>query len=86
MSRRLLPLLLLAGCAHVPPPVVPVAAPCPPPPALALPYLPIRDLTPQDPPDVVLRAYAVTVERLKGALRERDALLAGYRQPAAARP
>ena len=50
--------------------------PCPAP-AFADPALPIAGLKPQSPPADTMRAYAAAVAILKGAVRERDAVLAG---------
>ncbi|HEY2526084.1 MAG TPA: hypothetical protein VGI29_13550 [Candidatus Binataceae bacterium] len=50
--------------------------PCPAP-ALADPTLPLAALKPQSPPADTMRAYAAAVAILKGAVRERDAVLAG---------
>ena len=50
--------------------------PCPAP-ALADPALPIAGLVPASPPADTMRAYAAAVAILKGAVRERDAVLAG---------
>ncbi|MGH7914268.1 MAG: hypothetical protein ACREPW_06425, partial [Candidatus Binataceae bacterium] len=50
--------------------------PCPAP-ALADPALPIAGLKPGSPPADTMRAYAAAVVLLKGAVRERDAVLAG---------
>ncbi len=73
--------LLLAGCAHTPPVVqVPVAIPCPAPPATIHPYLPIADLRDGESPDNVVRAYAASVEALIGYTRELETLLSGYRR------
>jgi hypothetical protein len=46
-------------------------------PALANPVLPIAALKPGSPPADTMRAYAAAVAILKGAVRERDAVLAG---------
>lgn len=80
--KRFLPaiLLLCLGCAHAPQVVnVPVAVPCPAPPAIARPHLPIASLRKDDPPAAVMRAYAATVEALSGYARELEAILQGYR-------
>lgn len=82
--RRLAP-LLLAGCASAPqPPVevrVPVPVPCPAPPDTVRPALPLADLTPDSPPDVVLRAYAASIEVLMGYAESVETLLDAYRPP-----
>ncbi|HEX7121859.1 MAG TPA: hypothetical protein VF178_05755, partial [Gemmatimonadaceae bacterium] len=62
--------------------LVPVALPCPPPPATARPALPIADLKPGDPPDRVVKAYAATVRVLQGYAAELEQLLEGYRERA----
>jgi hypothetical protein len=63
--------------------------PCPAP-ALADPALPIAGLMAASPPADTMRAYAAAVAILKGAVRERDAVLAGCasapRSTAAATP
>jgi hypothetical protein len=75
----------LAGCAAgagpaptVRPLMVPVLheTPCPVP-ALADPALPLKGLGPESPAADTMRAYAAAVAILKGAVRERDAVLAG---------
>ena len=77
----------LAGCAAGAGPAptvrplmvqVPVLheTPCPAP-ALADPALPVAGLKPESPPADTMRAYAAAVAILKGAVRERDAVLAG---------
>jgi len=80
----------IAGCAAGagPPPTVrplmvqvPVLheTPCPVP-ALTHPALPIAGLKPGSSPADTMRAYAAAVTILKGAVRERDAVLAGCAQ------
>jgi len=94
MVRCVLPLILVltTGCAIAPPPIspgvpitvkVPIQVPvyCEPP-RLARPALPIAALKPSSPPADTLRAYAATVVLLKGAVEERDAVLAGCMKPA----
>lgn len=84
----------LAGCAAgaaAPPPAAPVRVevpvlhevPCPLP-HLDDPALPLGALTPDSPPADTIRAYAAAVAILKGAVRERDALLAGCARTSAA--
>ena len=91
--RRFLPLLLvlIAGCASAPP-FAPVATPvtvkvpvyepvyCATP-ALAKPALPIAQLQANSAPADTMRAYAATVVMLKGAVNERDAVIAGCAKP-----
>lgn len=76
--------LLAGGCAHRPPQTVtvqgPVAVPCPPPPIVNRPALPLSDLTPESGPDAVMRAYAASVAALMGYAAELERLLDGYRQ------
>lgn len=73
-------LLPLVGCASSPVRAqIPVAVPCPPPPAVARPALPIAELTAESQPDAVMRAYAATVEALMGYAGELELLLDGYR-------
>jgi hypothetical protein len=85
-----------AGCAvgSAPAPVVrplmvrvPVLheTPCPMP-ALADPALPIAGLKPASAPADTMRAYAAAVAILKGAVRERDAVLAGCARAARKAP
>jgi hypothetical protein len=90
VSRAIPTLVLafaLAGCAAgaAPAPTVrplmvqvPVLheTPCPAP-TLADPALPLAGLRPESPPADTMRAYAAAVAILKGAVRERDAVLAG---------
>jgi len=77
----------IAGCAAAAAPApavrplmvqVPVLheTPCPVP-ALEHPVLPIAGLKPSSPPADTMRAYAAAVAILKGAVRERDAVLEG---------
>jgi hypothetical protein len=81
----------ITGCAAAalpPPPVAPVKVevpvlrqiPCPLP-RLEDPALPLAALSLDSPPADTIRAYAASVAILKGAVRERDALLAGCAQP-----
>lgn len=78
--------VLLAGCATVPKSVeIPVAVPCPPPPEIVRPHLPILDLSPESPPDNVIRAFAASIEVLAGYAAELETILSGYR-PASAGP
>lgn len=95
MVMRVLPLILalFAGCA-VAPPAVPVAMPvtvqmpmykmvyCSAP-VPARPALPIAALKPESAPADTIRAYAETVVILKGAVGERDMVIAGCAAPAA---
>ncbi len=79
--------LALAGCASGASPAplarpltvqVPMLRQIPCPAAtLADPPLPIAQLKPDSPPADTMRAYAAAVAILKGAVRERDAMLAG---------
>lgn len=85
MCRWLLILPVLAGCASEPvirtvEVRVPVAANCPAPPQVVRPGLPIADLAPDSQPADVLRAYAATVEVLKGYCGELETVLDGYRE------
>ncbi len=93
MVRRLLPplLALLAGCASSPPAIAPAAPvtvkvpilrplPCDPP-RLGRPALPIAGLRAGSAPADTVRAYAATVAILKGAVAERDAVIAGCAAP-----
>lgn len=94
MVKCLLPLILvpLAGCAFsppFPPPAVPVTVKVPvfqpiycKAPRLDSPALPIADLTPVSAPAETIRAYAATVVLLKGAVRERDSVIASCEDPA----
>jgi hypothetical protein len=77
----------IAGCAAAAAPApavrplmvqVPVLheTPCPVP-VLEHPVLPISGLKPSSPPADTIRAYAAAVAILKGAVRERDAVLEG---------
>jgi hypothetical protein len=75
---------LLSGCAQVGAPQltpveVPIATKCPSAPRIALPKLPITELRPDTSPSDTARAYAASVEILKGAVRAREAILDGYR-------
>ena len=91
LVNRAIPTLVLAfalaGCAAGTGPTptvrplmvqVPVLheTPCPAP-TLADPALPLAGLRPESPPADTMRAYAAAVAILKGAVRERDAVLAG---------
>jgi len=94
MVKCVLPLLLVlaTGCASAPPPEplvmpqivkVPVSQPvyCPAP-KLERPALPVAELRGDTAPADTIRAYAATVVILKGAVRERDAVIAGCAKPA----
>ena len=79
----------LAGCARVAPPAprpvlvnVPIVTPiyCDVP-ALRPPPLAIASLTEDSPPADTIRDYAATVDVLKSAVRERDAILKGCEAP-----
>jgi hypothetical protein len=76
---------VLAACSQAhPPDRVEVAVPMPvkvycSAPELEKPRLAIASLEPGSPPADTIRAYASTVATLKGAVRERDILLAGCR-------
>lgn len=81
----------IAGCAAAAAPLPPVApvkvevpvlrqVPCPLP-HLSDPELPLAALRPDSPPADTIHAYAASVVILKGAVRERDALLAGCARP-----
>lgn len=81
--KKLLLILGLAsslwGCAHETIVQVPVAVPCPPPPAVSRPHLPIADIRRGEGEAALIKAYAATVEALKGYAEELEALLDGYR-------
>ena len=96
MVRRLLPPLLLpllAACASAPPPespAVPVTVKVPvytpvfcKPPALAHPVLPIAALTAGSPAADTMRCYAASIVILEGAVKDREAIIAGCAAPAA---
>lgn len=73
--------LLVTGCTHVPRTVeVPVALPCPPPPPVVRPTLPIDSLTGTSASSDIVRAYVVTVQKLIDYTRELETLLDGYRR------
>jgi hypothetical protein len=72
--------LFLGACATAPAVQTPVAVPCPPPPAIERPRLPVSDLRPSDSPDAVMKALVVSVEKLTGYARELEEALKGYRQ------
>ena len=83
---------LLSACATVAPPAAPrpitVEIPVPTPiycqvPTLEPPILPIASLTPDSPPADTVRFYAASVDVLKSAVRERDAILQGCAPPPA---
>ena len=89
--------LAIAGCAAgapaAPPPPPPLMVqvpvlhqtPCPAP-TLARPALPLAGLKAGLPPADTIRAYAAAVVILKGAVRERDAVLAGCARADCAAP
>jgi len=93
MVKRLLPLILiqLAGCASAPPflpPAEPVEVRIPvdrpvycTATAPARPALPISALRSGASPAETIRSYAATVVILKGAVRDRDTLIAGCAAP-----
>ncbi|HBG06310.1 MAG: hypothetical protein A2075_12130 [Geobacteraceae bacterium GWC2_58_44] len=71
---------LLCACSHHPDIVqVPLAVPCPEPPAIARPHLPAVDLNAYTPPDQVMKALVASLEILKGYAGELETLLNGYR-------
>lgn len=71
--------LLLPACASLPQTVeVPVAVPCPAPPATARPRLAIRDIRPESPPAEVERAYVTSLEQLGGYVAELEQIIKGY--------
>lgn len=79
-------MLILAGCATTPHAVtatLPVAVPCPPPPVITRPALPLAQLTATSTPDAVMRAYVASVTLLQGYARQLERLLDGYRSEAA---
>lgn len=83
MVRAVIAALLaftLAGCAGTPARTEPPPATCPEPAPTARPHLPIADLTIDDLPDAVMRAYEATVETLIGYAIELETLLNGYRK------
>jgi hypothetical protein len=95
MVKCVLPLILVltAGCAITPPSIspampvtvkVPVEVPvyCEAPP-LAHPQLPIARLNAASPAADTIRSWAATVVLLKGAVEERDAVIAGCVRPEA---
>ena len=71
--------LSVGGCAHETIIQVPVAVPCPPPPVVSRPHLPIADIKKDDGEATLIKAYAATVEALKGYAEELEVLLDGYR-------
>ena len=86
--------LLIAGCASMPPPIltpvevkVPVATPvyCDVG-KLDKPALPLSALKADSAPADTIRAYAATVAILKGAVQERDSVIAGCAAPASSPP
>ena len=87
--------LAIAGCAAGarPAPPAPLMVqvpvlhqmPCPAP-TLARPALPLAGLEAGSPPADTIRAYAAAVAILKGAVRERDAVLAGCARAESAAP
>jgi len=80
MRGAALCLLALTAC-YRPVQVVtaPVAVPCPEPPALAWPPLPVDAIGPGTSASAVVQAYVVSLSILRGRLAEALALLNGYR-------
>lgn len=79
----LITMFMLSACASAPPPItaeLPIAVPCHEPPVIVRPHLQISDLKDTDAPDVVIRAYVMTVETLKGYASSLEVLLDGYRK------
>ncbi len=83
-------LAMLWSCAVAPPnpPARPVMVNVPVPtpvycdaPELQKPALALAALTPDSPPADTIRAYAASVELLKGAVIERDKIIDGCRRP-----
>lgn len=72
MRRALLTATMLCGCATCPLP--PVALPVQSAYRPERPTLPIATLRPDDAPDVVARAYKMTIEILKGYAEQLEAL------------
>lgn len=60
--------------------MIPIPVPCPIPPVISRPHLPIADLKGPEAPDVVIRAYVLSVEELMGYSLELEILLNGYRK------
>lgn len=81
-------LMAVGGCATTQPPSapptvdVPVVVEVPEPPVFVLPVLPIHNLTESSKqhPDEVVKAFAATVELLKGEVKARDLALKPYRK------
>jgi type IV pilus biogenesis protein CpaD/CtpE len=94
MVKCVLPLILalLIGCAVAPPtlqtaPPVEVKLPMPElvyclTPKLTRPVLPVATLALTSRPADTIRAYAASIVLLKGAVRQRDAVIAGCVRPA----
>lgn len=76
-------LLSLPGCRRIEFVEVPrtVVIPCPEPPPVSMPDLPIYHLEADATPDQVAKAYAASIVILKGHLLQAHALLNGYRIP-----
>lgn len=83
MRRAALLLCLLAACkapeTRIVTVQVPVAVPCPEPPLLLWPDLPLSHITASTPDGEVAKAYVASIQILKGRLAETLALLNGYR-------
>ncbi len=79
--KRLALLLSLAllACHRTPQTVlVPVAVPCPPPPKVQRPRLPIVDLKPGDSPDLIQKALLASIQLLQGYAQQLETILDGY--------
>ena len=58
---------------------VPVVVPCPAPPPLQRPALPIASLPPRPTHDALVKALAASIAVLQGYARELEAVIDGYR-------
>lgn len=85
VSIALLLGLLLLACQRTPQIVVqkvevPVAIPCPEPVVPVRPELPLSTVGPGSPADLVVKAYAASVEMLKGYAKELERIVEGFRR------
>ena len=71
--------LSLGGCAQPQIKTEYITVPIAPPPEIKRPALAIEDLKTGDGPDVVIRAYSITIKALEGYALQLEAVLSAYK-------
>ena len=71
--------LSLGGCAPAPVKTEYITVPVAPPPEIKRPALAIEDLKTGDGPDVVIRAYSITIKTLEGYAMQLESALNAYK-------